>query len=67
MKKIDSKIFEILWVDGSTSLCEGKDAISAIINHFGEFYLSFYKKHKEIMYIPPIITNNDIEFVDLCS
>lgn len=62
-----NKIFSIEWIDGSTSILEGKDAISAIISEFGEFYLGFYKKHKEIMYIPPIITNNDIEFVDLCS
>lgn len=62
-----NKIFSIEWIDGSTSILEGKDAISAIINEFGEFYLSFYKKHKEIMYNKPIITNNDMEFVDLCS
>ena len=62
-----NKIYEIFWVDGSTSILEGKDAISAIINEFGEFYLGFYKKHKEILYNYPISTNNALEFVDLCS
>lgn len=43
-----NKFFEITWVDGSTSICEGKDIFNAINNHWGEFYQQFYLKHKEI-------------------
>lgn len=50
-----NKIFLIYWIDGSTSICEGKDIFNAINNHWGEFYQQFYLKHKEITHAYTII------------
>lgn len=52
---MNNKIFEIKWVDGSISICEGIDIFNAINNHWGEFYQQFYLKHKEIPYVKPNI------------
>lgn len=43
-------VFEVMWIDKTTSIIEGTDVFQAITNHFGEFYQQFYLTHKEIPY-----------------